>query len=190
MGEGIKDKAAIQRGGELTKSFTTMYSYFSVLFNQLTEKAPKGSNAWQKTAVFAAKWFWLITLPVVLDSLIGRGMRDVKSDDPEDLAKHLASEQGKFAARTVPGLSMIVDVASGNEPRYAPWMTTVLRGVKTAAQGKEPTERQRREAVDALGIMLQQPTGAARNAYRYLEEYDNMEEPVRNLLFRSPGDWK
>jgi hypothetical protein len=41
MGEGMKDKAAIMRGGEGTKIFTNMYSWYSTIYNQLTETQPQ-----------------------------------------------------------------------------------------------------------------------------------------------------
>ena len=191
---GIKDLAAVQRGGETQKLFTVMYSYFSTLFGQLAEPVPDSKTAKEKTAIYAARWWWAVMLPVVVEA-IARGKRP-DGDEPEDWATFILKEQLLYTGRTIPFIGDIADAAlSGRQPRGNPWLTTMTKGVKAlggAAGEGEMTESQKRAVIDLIGAATRMPTGGAVNAYRYLDAFTNgeMEEPVQNLLFRSPGAFK
>ena len=65
---GIKDLARIQRGSETKRLFVVAYSYFSVLQNLLM--LPLDGKGAQKVTAGAARIFWLVTLPVLLETVL------------------------------------------------------------------------------------------------------------------------
>ncbi len=87
----IGDLAAIQRGGEVAKTLTTFYSYFSTTVNLMAES---GSRAIHKgeIAQLAGNFLALWALPAVLTDLIGRALRgDTGTYDWKKLAESEAS---------------------------------------------------------------------------------------------------
>ena len=189
----IKDLAAIQRGPETMKLFTVAYSYFSVLYNQLAMPLERGASSKAKVVEAAARWWWLVTLPVVAEAL----MRGKAPEDDESWAGWFALQQMLYAARSVPMLSSVTEAAAGGmEPRTAPWLSAVYRSaiaVGNAFDGeKDLSAGDVRALVDVAGMIGHAPTGAANNAWRYLDAFSDgtMEEPVKNLIFRGPREWK
>ena len=192
---GVKDLAAVQRGSESQKLFTVMYTYFSTLFGQLAEPIPDTKTGRQKAAIMAARWWWTVMLPVVVEALM-RGKKPDHGDEPEDWATFLLKEQLLYSARTIPFVGDVADAAfSDRQPRGNPWLATMTKGAKAlggmSSEG-EMSASTKRAIIDLVGAVTRTPTGGAVNAYRYLDALTSgrMEEPVQNLLFRSPGGWK
>lgn len=192
-GGGVKDLAAIQRSPETVRMFAVAYTYFSVLFNQLGKPLPKKG----KLAEMAARWWWLVFLPVMTEAAM-RNRRPKDGDDPEDWVKFSLAEQFLYASRTVPFWSAMTEsFMSGSEAKTAPWIAFTLRGLAAAGRGAvddkhEMTAGEKRDFLNGLGTMLHLPSAAMMNAARYLDAYSSggMKEPVQNLLFRSPSDWE
>lgn len=189
---GVKDLAAIQRSPEAVRMFAVAYSYFSVLFNQLGQPLPPG----KRLPELAARWWWLVFLPVITEAWL-RNRRPEDGDEPEDWLKFFAAEQFLYVSRTVPFWSAISEsFISEKEARTAPWISATLRGA--AALGKatledrplSPTDK--KALLNLVGTVGHLPSAATVNAARYLEEFSSgsMDEPVRNLLFRSPGQFE
>jgi hypothetical protein len=191
-GGGAKDLAAIQRGGELRKLFTVMFSYRSVLYNQLTERT--GKTGGRAALEHAARFWWLVFLPVVVEQLLMNGVGD--DEDAEDVAKRLALEMALLPASTVPvvgdGLSAAVH---GRAPRGAPWVETIYAAAVTAgklAQGDDLGKSDARAVVNLVGATMQLPTSALWNYGLFIDQLlaGEIEEPVQDLLFRNPSKWE
>lgn len=192
-GGGILNTAAVQRVSEGARIWVVMYTYFSVLYNQLAEKS-HSQSAPGKVGEHAARWFWLVTMPVVTEAML-RGKSPDRKRDEESWLKFLLWEQVLYASRTVPGLGAITEgFVNEKEARTAPWVSAVLRGA--VALGKADDKLSKREKrqllVESLGTLTKTPTLAAWNAWQYLDKFTSgsMEEPLQNLLFRAPGDFK
>lgn len=191
-GGGAKDLAAVQRGGELRKLFTVMFSYRSVLYNQLTERTGKTGEK----ALFehAARFWWLVFLPVVVEQLVMNGVAD--DEDADDVAKRLALEMALLPASTIPWAGGVAEAAiESREPTAAPWLTTAYRSAVAAGKvvkGDDLKQRDVRAVVDLVGATLQLPTAAAWNYGLYLDGLlsGELEEPVQDLLFRNPSRWE
>lgn len=107
----IGDLAAIQRGGEIAKLFTTFYSYFSVTYNLMRES---GARTWANRSDPAA-WFkaatdflMLWTVPAYLATAISGFLRGDDQDEDERWSK-FAKDQAAYGA----GLLMGVRELSG-----------------------------------------------------------------------------
>lgn len=193
-GGGVKDLAQIQRGSETKRMFVVMYTYFSVLANQLGEPLPRTASAGRKATIMAARWWWLVTLPVLLD--LGKKALPKDDEDPEDYALRMLREQALYAGRTTPLFGEALDAAfSEREARYGAWYATMIKGAAAAGKSGRAaslTDTGVRSMVELLGAAGGLPTGAAMNAYRFLDEYTrgSLEEPVQDILFRSPSEWE
>lgn len=198
MGEGVKDKAAIMRGGEGTKIFTYMYSWYSTIFNQLTETQPRDRGNWKKAGELGSRYFWMVLAPTVMMSL-ARGKHG-KNDDgsPGSEAGYLGGELALETAKSY--LGPIGGVAadtmlSGHDAKFAPWISTVLRGMVVRGKmvaGGQLTEHEKKDLFESTGIVSHLPAGAIYNAMKYIQALQDgkIEEPIKDLLLRSPGDWK
>lgn len=198
MGEGMKDKAAIMRGGEGTKIFTYMYSWYSTIFNQLTETQPRDRGNWKKAGELASRYWWMVLAPTVMMS-VARGKHG-KNDDgsPGSEGAYLGGEVALETAKSY--LGPIGGVAadtmlSGHDAKFAPWISTVLRGMVVRgklAAGQPLTEHEKKDLFESTGIVSHLPAGALYNAMKYVQSVQDgkLEEPIKDLLFRSPGDWK
>ena len=108
----------------------------------------------------------------------------------------MAKEQLLYAGSSMPVLDDVLSAAAdGKLPRGNPWLTTMWKTAQAlpAVAGDEPlTDTQVRELVNGLGMMTRTPTAGMWNAYLYLDglQKGRFEEPVQNLLFRSPGAWR
>lgn len=196
MGEGIKDKAAIMRGGEGVKIFTNMYSWYSVIYNQLSETQPQSRTGWQKTGELASRWWWMVLAPSVAMGLArGKGPSKDK-DNPASWLKYYGEEIALEAAKPWPVAGVAVDALLGeHEAKFAPWIATVLKGIKArgkAAEGEKLSDGEKKALVESTGITSHLPATALWNAYRYVSAVTDgkLEEPIRDLLFRAPGEWK
>lgn len=196
MGEGIKDKAAILRGGEGTKFFTNMYSWYSTIYNQLSETQPRTRSSPQKVAELASRYWWMIIAPAVGMSLVkGQGPKKDK-DDIGSWLKFYGEEIIQERAKTSPIGGIIAEtLLSEHEARFGPWISTVLRGLKARAklaEGHSLTEMEKRDIVQSTGIASHLPATALWNAYKFVSGVSDgkLQEPVQDLLLRSPGDFK
>lgn len=192
-GGGIKDLAAIQRGSEMERTMTVMYTYFSVLFNQVTEGMP-GKSKGQKVAILAARWWWLITLPALMDAMARAGVPD-DDEDKEKYLEALTTGQILYFGRSIPLAGQVAESFIGDrQARYGAWVETLLRGAQSSKDvlSGDATASDVKNVVDLLGAASGLPASAVKNAYLFADEYLNgsMEEPVQNLLFRTPGDFK
>jgi hypothetical protein len=196
MGEGIKDKAALMRGGEGVKIFTNMYSWYSVIYNQLTETQPVGRGSWAKTGELASRWWWMVIAPSVAMGL-ARGKGPSKDKDaPGAWLKYYGEEIALEAAKPWPVAGVVADTLLGeHEAKFAPWISTVLKGIKArgkAAAGEHLSDGEKKALVESTGITSHLPATALWNAYRYVSAVTDgkLQEPIRDLLFRAPGEWK
>lgn len=192
-GGGIVNTAAIQRVSEGARIFVVMYTYFSVLYNQLAEKN-YSETAPGKVGEFAAKWFWLVTAPVLVDAAL-RGKEPDRKRDEESWLKFLLLEQLLYASRTLPGVGLAAEgYLNEREARVAPWLSAVVKGAVVLGKVDDGLkERERKQLlVETLGTLTHTPTLGAWNAWKYVESFSTgkAEEPVRNLLFRSPSQFK
>ena len=191
-GGGAKDLAAIQRGGELRKLFTVMFSYRSVLYNLLTERT--GETGGRAALTYAARFWWLVFLPVVVEQLVMGGVGE--DEDADDVAKRLALEMALLPTSTVPVFGDGFQAAvHGRAPRGAPWVDTVYRAAVTAgkvAQGDDLGKADARAVVDLVGSTLQLPTAALWNYGLFVDQLlaGELDEPVQDLLFRNPSKWE
>jgi GGDEF domain-containing protein len=191
-GGGIKDLAKIQRGSETKRLFVVMYTYFSVMANQLVE--PINAKGIKKLPVLAARWWWLVTMPVMLD-MLAAGAHPDDGDEPEDYLRLFASEQLRYAGRTVPLGGTLLDAAlSDREARYGAWLDTIVKGAaaagRAARKGDDINPAAVRTLTDLFGAGTGLPTGAAKNGWSYFNQFDSMDEPIQNLLFRPPSQWE
>lgn len=194
-GGGILNTAAVQRVSEGARIFVVMYTYFSVLFNQLAEKSSKTTTL-AKVGDYAARWWWAVLLPVMLEGLM-RGKEPDRKRDEGDWLHWLAVEQLIYVSRTVPLAGALAEAfLNEREARTAPWLTAVLRGAALAGKevsGDRMSDSEKKALfVEALGTLTHTPTLAAWNASRFLEDFTSgkMDEPVQDLLFRSPKEFK
>lgn len=200
MGEGMKDKAAIMRGGEGTKIFTYMYSWYSTIFNQLTETQPRDRGGWEKAGTMASRYFWMILAPTVLMN-IARG-KHPKHDDGSDasraefIAQDIALETAKGYLGPIGGITADTMI-SGHDAKFAPWISTVLRGLVVRGKmltdgGHKLTDHEKKDLFESTGIVSHLPAGGLYNALKYVQDLQDgkLEEPIKDLLFRSPGDFK
>jgi hypothetical protein len=192
-GGGMKDLAAVQRGSEMERTLTVMYTYFSVLFNQINEPMPQKSGG-QKVAILAARWWWLITLPVLLEA--GTSIGIPKDDkDKQKYLDALTTGQLLYFGRSIP---LAGDVAESffkdREARYGAWIGTMIRAAKSAKDLQEGKGNKAdvKNLVDLLGAASGMPAGAAKNAFEFANKYTSgsMEEPIQNFLFRNPSEFK
>jgi hypothetical protein len=192
-GGGIKDLAAIQRGSEMEKTMTVMYTYFSVLFNQVTEAMPSKSKG-QKVAILAARWWWLITLPTLLDAVAAAGIPD-DDKDKERYLEALTFGQIMYFGRSIPLAGQVAESFIGDrQARYGAWIETLLRGAQSSkdVMSGNATKSDVKNVVDLLGAATGLPASAAKNAFAFADMYlsGNMDEPVQDFLFRTPADYK
>lgn len=192
-GGGIKDLAAIQRGSEMERTMTVMYTYFSVLFNQINEQMP-GKKTRQKVAILAARWWWLVTLPVLLDTMARAGLPD-EDEDKEKYLEAITTGQILYFGRSIPLAGQVAESFIGErQVRYGAWIETLLRGASSAKDvaAGDATPSDVKNVVDLLGAATGLPASAAKNVYVFADEYlsGSMDEPIQNLLFRTPGDFK
>lgn len=191
-GGGAKDLAAVQRGGELRKFFTVMFSYRSVLYNLLSERtSEKGAKALQ---TYAARFLWLVFLPVVAEHLLMNGVGD--DEDADDVAKRLSLEMALLPVSTVPFAGDVVSVGvQGRPPRGAPWLDTIYRSALAAGKvvkGDDLGKSDAKAVVDLVGSTMQLPTGGLWNLGLFTDQLlsGELEEPVQDLLFRNPSKWE
>jgi hypothetical protein len=190
-GGGVKDLAAIQRGGEAFKMLTVMFSYRSVLYNLLTERTGKGGVA-KAREVFARTW-WLLLMPVVAEQLLMRGVDD--DEDVEDVAKRLGVELALLPTSTVPVAGDVTRaVIEERALRAAPWLDTLEKGleggIEIAAGDGNATDA--RQLAAAVGVVTHLPTAGLWNLGEYFTRLvqGELEEPVQDLLFRNPSQWE
>jgi hypothetical protein len=191
-GGGIKDLAAMQRGPELKKIWTVMYSYRSVLYNQLAERTPAGMSRGTAVATKAAHFFYLVLLP----SVLAMAMRGDGGDDWEDYAKKVTLESLLTATSGIPGVDRAVDAAVNQRfPRIAPWVDAMFEVAMAApdmvGEG-ELSEHEWRQIINTIGMATQLPSGGIMNGLEFLDAYTSgrLEEPVQDLLLRTPRQMK
>ena len=118
-GGQVKDLAAIQRGSEALKLFTTFYGYFSGTYNLAVERTRATSfKSPSQIARLASDYLLLLCLPAVLTELIYSFFEGDDGDDEEDLAKRLASAQVSYLFGMMVGvreMSGAVQIALGLE---------------------------------------------------------------------------
>jgi hypothetical protein len=196
MGESVADKARIMFGGEGAKLFTGMYSWYSVVYNQLYEKTPRNLSTPQKIAEHAARWWWMVIAPSVAMTII-KGRTPKKDQDEASSWVHMFAEDiavegmKPFPIAGLVGESMLTE----SEPRFGTWLSTMVRGVRARAKmvrGETLTAHEKADLVKSTGILARFPADAMWNAYKYISAVHDgkLQEPIRDLLFRSPGEWK
>ncbi len=192
-GGGIKDLAAIQRGGEGQQMFVMFYTYFSVLHNRLSEtgRQAKGKQRIKDTPHVAARLTWLILLPVFFESLARREWPD---EDDEPISWWM-KKIFLYGMVTVP---FARDIASGVVGEYGYNMSpvaSILERVVRGAQGigaaldpeDEMTESQMRGLMDAVGVAAKLPTGQLWILYNWAARAaeDELESPVHELIYKA-----
>ncbi|ABC81575.1 hypothetical protein [Anaeromyxobacter dehalogenans] len=191
-GGGAKDLARVQRGHETWKLFTVMFSYRSVLYNLLTERTGKTGSA--RTMEIGARFWWLVFLPVVFEELLMGGIKD--DEDEEDVARRVALEMALLPASTIPGIGDLAETtASGRQGRYAPWLDTLFRNAQVVHELVVDGDLETNDVKavsDLVGMTMHLPTAALWNLGDFTDRLlaGELEEPVQDLFFRSPGRWE
>jgi hypothetical protein len=188
---GVKDLSAFQRGSEAQKIYSLFYSYFSVLFNRLRDMG-RAYNGPQDIPFLAARFMWLVTLPVLSDALLKGTIPD--EDDEESWLEWFAIENLLYPAQTIP---FVRDVVSGLLGDYGYGMTPIGGGIeaiintaKDASDG-ELGDAFGRNAAKAVGVAARLPTGQAWTSSEYLWDYVNgeVDEPsLREMVYGRKKD--
>lgn len=112
---GIKDQAAIERGGPTLKLFTVFYSFFNTTLNNAVATGMTTDNK----AKLAADYALLFVIPTILTALLKDALTPGDSgdwDDPKKIAKKLIGEQISFMFGMMVGVretSAAIQVATG-----------------------------------------------------------------------------
>ncbi|MEY2653418.1 MAG: Bordetella virus [Pseudomonadota bacterium] len=164
-GGALKDRAAIERGGQALKLFTVFYSFFNATLNlgvgqTMTSKSkPK----------LAADYLMLFVVPVVLGSLLKEVLvPGGDDDDPEKLMRKLAGEQLGFLMGLLVGVREMGGVLA-NQVKGEPFGTDYtgpagLRLLGDAARlGKqvgqgEADDGLRKAIINTAGSLLRLPS--------------------------------
>jgi hypothetical protein len=192
-GGGVKDLAAIQRGGEGQQMFVMFYTYFSALHNRLTEvgRQAKGKQRIKDTPHVAARLTWLIFLPVFFEVAARRQWPD-EDDEP---ISWWAKKIFLYGMVTVP---FARDIASGVVGEYgynmspvASILERVVRGFQGIGAALDPedemTESQMRGLLDAVGVAAKLPTGQLWILYNWAARAaaDELESPAHELIYKA-----
>lgn len=176
---GVKDLARVQRGDGTKQAFTMFYTYFSVLYNRL---ADTGRGVKQGNPAEIARLSWLVLLPVFFESML----RGKEPEDEDEWLQWFAVQSLLYGATTIP---FVRDIVSGAMGDYGYTMTPVAsfgRDVSRAVQGlagdEEMTEAEFRALVNSLGITFKMPTGQALSLAEYIERFDEVDDPFRELI--------
>lgn len=196
---GPKDLARFQRGDEFRKLMTVMFSYRNLVYNQIMEDAPAERSAPARAAIKSAQFWYVVVLPALVTAML----RADWGNDDDDLASRVAMDTGGYSLGTVPVLGDAANAAlSWLDPdgkgqdafRPSPWLRAygdlVTAGAKTALTDHEWSDRDTEAAINALGTVGHLPTGAAMNAYHFIDRMDEMEDPGMNFFFRNKKDWR
>jgi hypothetical protein len=135
-GGGLKDLAGIQSGGEIGKSLTPFYTYFSLLYNRLYETGRRdllkgfvhGGSLMDRARgahAFSVNMIWLIFAPAAAVMLM-KG-----ADDDEEWGKQYLMEAALTATATLPlGRDIASSLLKGFDPS-----TPISRALTIAAKG-------------------------------------------------------
>ena len=191
-GGGMKDLAAIQRGGEATQLMTLFYTYFSVLHNRLTEtgRQAMGKQRVKDSPVVAARLAWLIFLPVIFEAM----MRGREPEDDDNAAWWWAKQMALYGVVTIP---LARDAASKLLGEYgytftpvAGTIAKVIRGLGSIGDAIDPnedlTDGEMKGLLNAAGFAAKLPAGQLWVLYKWFEGFKEgtLEEPVRELIYQ------
>ena len=191
-GGGVKDLAAIQRGGEATQLMTLFYTYFSVLHNRLTEtgRQAMGKQRVKDSPVVAARLAWLILLPVITEAI----MRGREPEDEEARAQWWLKQFVLYGLVTVP---VVRDIASGVMGEYGYTFTPVAGTIEKIVRGlggigdaidpnEEMTEAEVKGLLNAAGFAAKLPAGQLWVLYKWFQGFNEgtLEEPIRELIYQ------
>ena len=192
-GGGVKDLAAIQRGGEGQQMFVMFYTYFSVLHNRLTEtgRQAKGRQRVKDTPHVAARLTWLILLPVFFEAMARREW----PDEDEEPISWWAKKILLYGMVTIP---FARDIAGGVVGEYGYNMSPVASVLEKAVRGmqgigaaldpeEEMTDGQLRGLFDAVGVAARLPSGQLWIIYNWLNRAasDELESPIHELIYKA-----
>lgn len=143
---GVKDLAAIQRGGEFKRMLTMFYSYFNVLYNQMRRR--KQITASKHNYARAISGFlYLVIFPAFLSEyILGRG-----PEDDEEYWKWALKITGGYTAGSMAGVrdvaqALISDYGYGMTP-VSDAMGATVAGLKSTGEiFSEPDEMDRNDA--------------------------------------------
>lgn len=169
-GGQTKDLAAVQRS-QLLKLFTVFYGYFSTTYNLGVERA-KATNFRSPLEVMHLAWDYLLlfSAPAVLATIMKSALTPGgEDDDPEKLAKKLASEQISYlmgmmigvreATSFVQGITGTSQYGGGySGPAGLRFFSDLGKLGKQVSQG-ELDEALRRSLVNVGGVLLHLPSG-------------------------------
>jgi hypothetical protein len=182
-----KDLAAIQNATEGYRVLTMFYSFFSVLYNQQREMirdAQKGN--YQKAAMTA--WWVMIAGPLLSSLLVGDWPQDEESWGAWAIRKVFF---GLWAG--VPGVRDLANVTErkvsgqfsefGTAPIYRSFEGLLRIGDDAVrkAEGKNPSQRWLRTAIETPGYFLGLPTGQAAATADYLYAVANDEQQPEDV---------
>jgi hypothetical protein len=137
--------------------FTAFYSYFNVLYNQLSSSGRKLRRTGDIPA-FTASMIWLWWAPAVLSEMIvGRG-----PDDDEEWAAWALKKELVYPLQSVVLLRDIVQAASSNFDYEVTPAAEAMSGIaqlgKTIAGGPDVSRFELRSAVNTAGYWAGLPT--------------------------------
>jgi len=179
---GVKDLAAVQRGNAALQTFTMFYTYFSVLYNRL---ADNGRGVKNGNPAEIARLTWLILMPVFFEAML----RQKEPEDEDEWLYWFTMQSLLYGTTTIP---FVRDIASGALGDFGYNMTPVAKfgdsiargwkGLEDMAQGEDMTTAEFKAVFDALGVAFKLPTGQAWGFGEYVARFDDVEDPLRELL--------
>ena len=165
----IKDQAAIERGGQALKLFTTFYSFFNTALNVGVAQT-MGANTPAKKAKLAADYLLLYSVPAVLGFALKNALTPGDSGDDENwqkLVRKLLSEQLSYLTGLMFGvreLGFLKATVEGSQvgtdysgPSGLKMLSDVARLTKQTAQG-ELDDGFRKALINVAGDLLRLPS--------------------------------
>jgi hypothetical protein len=173
QGSGLKsDLSAIEAtDSEFKKLFTSLYSYFNVIYNLAADDLARAGMQRSPAAVgkLVSNYLWVVAMQATLAQLaVGRG-----PDDDEGWIAWAIKNQFDFLVGTLP---YVRDIVAGieygkTEPAGSPLGSLAKFGMQ-AAQG-DADRPLMHSAVDAIGVLTHLPSGQLNALLRGIEAYQD-----------------
>ncbi len=172
LGSGAqKDLAAVQRGGEFQRLFTSFYSWWNVLYNRQSalfydvKLSAQEGRLGRDLPGFLARYWWFGVAPVFLSALL---VRDTPDDD-DDPATWAAWKWATYQGMGFVWLRHVLGVLErGGDPRLTPSLGAVQKaaraaqGAKRALEGDASMAHAAADAVEAGAIYFGVPASQLR----------------------------
>ena len=155
----IKDLAAVERQGEIFKTFTTFYSYANLTLNQAIEPYKKYKIGKSSLGRMLVDEMLVLMLPAVMGYFLKASLLGGGADDDESLLAALLREQVGFLLGLFIGTREFSGIAQGFDPQPPSglrWITSAYRTAVQVGQG-ELDATFWKSLNDTAGILLHYP---------------------------------